>query len=251
MMAALWLLVGVSPLYAAEVTGTLHWVHRVALSTPVSGVVREVRVHAGDRVKKGQLLLSLDQRGFRAAVSKARAEVVKAGGARDEAARELERARQLYDRTLLSGHELQLAKIAAATAAADLESAKADLVRARLNLEYSRVTAPFDAVVLRRSAEVGQTVVTRLRSVSLVTVAEIGRMLARIELDDGALATLKPGEMLAVRVGGRRYRGTLWRIGMEPVGPEGGNARYAVDILFAYPPSVTLRAGERATVELP
>lgn len=243
------LLVSVSPLYAATVDGTLRWVRRVELSTPVSGVVRTVDVHAGDEVSKGQLLLSLDDRGFKAEVQKAEAGVIKARGARAEAERELARAQDLYDRTLLSDHELQVAKIAAASAAADFASAKAELTLARLNLEYSHVRAPFRAVVLRRSVEEGQTVVTRLQSVPLLTLAEIGRMLARIELGDAQLATLKRGESVEVRVGARRYAGTVRRIGMEPVAAAAG--KYAVDIVFDYPPADGLHAGESVSVVLP
>ena len=219
------------------------------LSNPLSGVVRQGDVHAGDEVAKGQLLLSLDDRGFKAQVQKAEAEVIKARGARAEAERELARAKDLYDRTLLSDHELQVAKIAAASAAADFESAKADLTLARLHLEYSHVRAPFHAVVLRRSVEEGQTVVTRMQSVPLLTLAEIGRMLVRIEVGDAQLATLKRGEQVAVRVGARSYTGTVRRIGMEPVTGSGG--KYALDSVFSYPSADGLHAGESAVAVLP
>lgn len=250
-MSALMLLVCALPLHAAEVAGTLHWVRRVELSTPVSGVIHKVMAYTGDEVKQGQLLLSLDDRGFRAAVQKAKAEVVKARGAREEASRELDRAKDLYDRTLLSDHELQVAKIAASGADADLESAKADLIQARLNLEYSRINAPFNAVVLRCNAAEGETVVTRLQSVPLLTLAEIGRMSARVDIGDAQLARLKKDMPVTVHVGDRRYQGKVWHIGMEPSGGSAGVTTYPVDILFSYPPTDGLRDGEAATLELP
>lgn len=236
---------------AADVMGSLQWVRRVELSTPVSGVITSVDVLNGDEVRKGQTLVSLDPRGFRAALQKAEAMVLKSGEARDEAKRELDRATEMYQRTLLSDHELQLAKIAYVAAEADYQVAEAERTQARLDLEYSRVSAPFDGVVLERSAEVGQTVASRLQPVRLVTLAETGRMLARIEVGEAELAQLKRGQELAVRIGTSSYRGVVQRLGMEPVIAAGGIAKYEADVLFKYPLSDRLRAGQAVTVVLP
>ena len=80
-------------------------------------------------------------------------------------------------------------------------------------------------------------------------LAEIGRMLVRIEVGDAQLATLKRGEQVAVRVGARSYTGTVRRIGMEPVTGSGG--KYALDIVFSYPSADGLHAGESAVAVLP
>lgn len=238
-------------LQAAEVTGSLQWARRVELSTPVSGVVGHVAVNGGDEVQKGQLLLNLDPRGFNALVKKAEARVVTGREARDEAKRELERITEMYERTLLSDHELQLARIALSTAEADLQAAEAERTLARLELEYSRVSAPFDGVVLERGAEVGQTVVTRMQSVPLLVLAETGRMLARIEVGEQELATLRKGMEVQVRSGGKTFRGIVQRLGMEPVIAAGGVAKYEADVVFEYPRSERLRAGQSAVVVLP
>lgn len=238
-------------LQAAEVTGSLQWVRRVELSTPVSGVISQVAVNSGDEVQKGQPLLNLDARGFNALVKKAEARVQTGKEARDEARRELERTTEMYERTLLSDHELQLAKIALSNAEAELQAAEAERTLARLELEYSRVQAPFDGVVLERSAEVGQTVVTRMQSVPLLVLAETGRMLARIEVGEQELAALRKGMEAQVRAGGKTFRGTVQRLGMEPVIAAGGVAKYEADVLFDYPRSERLRAGQSAVVVLP
>lgn len=244
-------MLGSAALQAAEVTGSLQWVRRVELSTPVSGLISHVAVNSGDEVKKGQLLLNLDPRGFSALVKKAEARALAAKDARDEARRELERTTELYERTLLSDHELQLAKIALSNAEADLLAAEAERTLARLELEYSRVSAPFDGVILERGAEVGQTVVTRLQSVPLLVLAETGRMLARIEVGEQELAMLRQGTEVQVRVGGKTFRGAVQRVGMEPVIAAGGVAKYEADVLFEYPRNERLRAGQSAVVVLP
>ena len=95
---------------------TLQWGQRAELGTLVSGVVAEVPVRAGQSVNKGALLVTLDDRGFRARVQGAQAAVTRTGVRFEEAKREQERAIELYDRTVLSEHERQLAEIALAEA---------------------------------------------------------------------------------------------------------------------------------------
>ncbi|MDE2089288.1 MAG: efflux RND transporter periplasmic adaptor subunit, partial [Gammaproteobacteria bacterium] len=150
------------PVWAAELAATLHWYRRVELGTPVSGVIAAVPVRPGDRVKRGQPLVRLDARAFQAEVDKAGAVLYQRTQDRAEAKRALDRAQTLYAQTVLSTHELDLAKLGFATAAARYREARANLALARLDLEHSVVRAPYDGVVLSRAAQVGQTVVSRL-----------------------------------------------------------------------------------------
>lgn len=244
------LLAGVARGVSAEdVTASLAWARRVVLSTPVSGNVVEVPVSPGDRVREGEPLVKLDPRPFQARVLEAEAEVARLQPAREEAQRELERAQELYDRTVLSNHELQLARIALAELEAQVQAAQARLTQAQLELEYSTVRAPFDGTVVDCSAQVGQTVVSRLRSVPLVTLVEAARMRARAEVPGHRLADLQPGGELRVRVDGTEYAGRLDRVGLEPAQP--GGDRYPIDVVFDVGPETRLRPGTPAAVEIP
>jgi len=232
---------------AAEVAGEVEWVNRVALGTPVSGVVSEVPVHVGSRVAAGALLLRLDPRGFRAAVAEAQARVDGLAEARAEAEREQERAQELYDRTLLSDHDLQLAKIAFVQADAQYRAARAALEQRTLELEYSALRAPFDAMVLEQRAQVGQSVVSRLQSEPLVIVAEAKRMQLRILLRGEQVDQLQPGQETTVAIDGREYRGTVVELGLEPV-ERGG---YPVTIHFPVSSETRPRAGQQGRAVLP
>ena len=236
---------------AAEVEATLDWARRVELSTPVSGVVKEVAVEPGDAVAADEPLVRLDPRPLKAALQAAQARVDKTRPARDETKRELERSRELYDRTLLSKHDLQVAEIEHAAAAAELREARAAVEQARLDLEYSVVRAPFEAWVLERPAQVGQTVVTRLEARPLVVLAERGRMMARAAVAPAAAQALERGEELAVVVDGRRYAGKVRSVGLEPVADSGETPRYPVTVVFSHDGAERLRAGGKAKVVLP
>lgn len=241
----------VSAAFADEVEGRLGWARKLVLSVPVSGVVQEVAVHPGDRVESNQVLLRLDPRPFRTRQARARAHLDRATPEREEAQRELERAQELYDRTVLSDHELQLAKIAFAQADAEQRIAEAALAQAELDLEYSVVRAPFQALVLDRHVEVGQTVITAHESVPLFTLVSTDSMLAVVELSLARGSTLEPGAAIPVTVEGRSYEGRLRRLVPEPSAWIDNQPRYSLEVLIIVPAGQTLRPGQPALVALP
>lgn len=241
------LLLGSADVLAAEYPARLQWERRVELSTPVQGVISEVRAHAGQRVDAGDVLVQLDDRGFRADVAKATSRLKSMASIRKEARREKERAEELYDRTVLSDHELQVATNDAKQAEADYAAASAALVQAKLELEYSAVRAPFNALVINVSAEQGQTVINDLQPVTLVTVADADSMIARAELDESQVEALEVGQDATVRIGDRRHAGKIKSIGLEPVGSAGN---YPVMVNFKLD-NARYRVGQTATIEVP
>ncbi len=129
---------GASPLWAAE---------KVELTTRVSGVVVDVLVKPGQRVKKGVVLLRLDKTVLQARLDEATAEQVRAQADEADARRELERAQELFDRTVSSTSELEAATLRHTRAQAALSGANARLVIAKKNLNDADLKAPFDGVV--------------------------------------------------------------------------------------------------------
>lgn len=235
---------------AAEVAATLDWAGRVTLGTPVSGVVQAVLVQPGERVAKGQELVRLDPRSFEAALAGAEARRDRSTPERAEAEREVERAQELYDRTVLSNHELELARIALARADAEQRMAEAAVEQARLDLEYSVVRAPYDALVLERLVEPGQTIVTRERSVPMVTLAETGRFIARVDVEPEIAAALEPGREVELSVGADTGKGRVERVHFDPL-PGANGPRHRVDVAVPVPAGVTWRRGQAVTLRLP
>ena len=231
---------------AQEFTGVVQWAQRVELGTPQSGIIVDVPVQTGGMVKKGQLLVQLETRALEARVRQAEAKQANMKKAREEAQRELDRSKELYERTLLSNHDLEVAKIAFSDAYSRYQAATAALVEARLDLEQSAIRAPFDGVVLQRNAEVGQTVVSALQSVPLVTVAATRQMRVQTEATQAQLAKLAVGQSVQVESGGRRFKGTISVIGLEPSAGN-GEPRYPLQVLFVTEGEV-IRVGQPAKV---
>jgi RND family efflux transporter MFP subunit len=244
-LASLALIAQVTAAAAADFPAVLDWSQRAVLSTPVSGVIDSVAIRAGEHVSAGQPLLQLDQRPFETAVAEAGARLRKQELLRGEARRELERTRELYERTVISAHDLQLEEIAFATAQSDYASAVAALDAAKLQLEYSTLHAPFSGLVLVVDVSNGMTVINTQRATPLVTLAQDRPMHALARVAAAALDGLSAGQAATVNMNGTRLDGSIRHIGAEP----DGNGLYTLTVVFD-PGDRMLRAGLPAAVEI-
>ena len=113
----------------------------------VTGFITKVHVDEGQHVKKGQVLFTLDQVQFQAAVDQARANLNSAQTAVNTAKMTADSKKALLDKNIISQYEYQLAENALQQANAQLATAQAALVNAQKNLAYTVVTAPSDGVV--------------------------------------------------------------------------------------------------------
>ena len=113
----------------------------------VTGFITKVHVDEGQHVKKGQVLFTLDQVQFQAAVDQARANLNSAQTAVSTAKMTADSKKALLDKNIISQYEYQLAENALQQANAQLATAQAALVNAQKNLAYTVVTAPSDGVV--------------------------------------------------------------------------------------------------------
>jgi RND family efflux transporter MFP subunit len=237
---------GAYPAIAADVEAHVQWSRRTALATPVSGVVASVPVNAGERVTKGQLLLALDDVPFRAAVQQAEAQLAQRKIGRDEAARDAKQAQELYEHTVLSTVELENAKMKLARADASYKEANAALDQARYRLRVSALRAPFDAIVLNRYAEPGQSVAAEFKPPVLLVIAAAGEYLAQARVSAERMTGLTLGQALSVVVAGNSYPARLKAITDDPAG---GKEPYVLEVLFS--PPQPLHAGQAARVALP
>ena len=234
--------------WAADIQATLQWSHRVELSTPVSGVIQTVNVEVGEMVKMGQMLLSLDTTTYQARVAENQSEITRLVAEAAEAKRDLDRIQELYERTVTSTADLDQAKLRLVNDRSKLSEARARLRQNQKTLDDASIRAPFDAVVIIRQAEPGQSVAAGLQSQMLLTLARSGEMIARMHLTSPQIDNLKSGQTVTVRVAGIGYPGKIKTLGLEPSILKDESV-YPVDVVF--PSKETLRAGAPALVILP
>ena len=232
---------------AEEFEAILGWSKRVELSTPVNGVVQNVFSEPGKIVAKGEVLVQLDPRVFKADLKYAQANLKNTNEQSLEAKRELDRQLDMYDRSMLSEHDLQVAKNNFSSAQALYQQAEASLTKAKLNLEYSAIRAPFNAVVINSVAIKGQIVAAEVIPPVLVIVAQAQRMLARFYATTDKVNSLVINQGVKVKVAGQSYQGKVFNIALEPDKLKADH--YAVDVIFDSKEKV-LRAGQKVTVDL-
>ncbi len=233
--------------YSASVTGIVQWNKRVEITTTVSGKVKEVLVSPGSLVTKKQVLIRLDSTLFDAQLKLAKAEYKKQAHVYKEAKKELSRQKELYDRTVISTHDLELSKIAHTQALSNLKQAQAKLTLARFSKSESILRAPFNAVVIALQVQPGSVVNTRLKAQTMVVLGEHGKMKVVANIDLSAIRTLGSGQTVKVMVNGKKYNGKITVLGYEPV-TQGAKPLYRLGVVFDVPGQV-LRVGQTAVIQ--
>lgn len=135
--------------------GRLDADRRVSLVARVGGALEEIGFAPGDRVEEGHLLFRIEQALYTTAVKEAEGAMRAAEAARDRAKLERDRqaelvARQAAAQTILDNAEAELA-----SREADVMRLSAALERARLNLSYTAITAPFAGRIGPSEVDVG------------------------------------------------------------------------------------------------
>ena len=239
-------LFSITTVVAEEFAAVLNWSKRVGLSTPVNGLVQKVFSQPGKIVAKGEVLVQLDPRAFKADLKYAKAKLKNTNEQSIEAKRELERQLDMYDRSMLSEHDLQVTKNNYTAAQSNYLQAQANLTKAKLNLEYSAIRAPFNAVIIHSSAIKGQVVASQMNPPVLVVVAEAKRMLARFYASNTKVTELVLNQGLKVKIDSETFQGKVQNIALEL---EPSQLGYAVDVIFDSKDKM-LRAGQKVTVDL-
>lgn len=165
-------------------TGLVMARDEMRLSFKVGGVIAQVNARVGDRVRQGQVLARID-------LTEADAALEQATRSDEKARRDLARGERLQADEVIALEQLQNLRTAASMAAAQLRAA-------RFNHERATITAPRDAVVLRRLAE-PQELVPAGQPV-LVLGAQDSGYVVRAGLSDRELVQVQQGDSVAVHL---------------------------------------------------
>jgi len=192
-----------------RVTGRVINDRTVTMTALVDGQIQGMLVQKGDHVKAGQVLAYLDKREADALVEKARAVVARERQAVSEAARKLERLQEMSLTGGASAQAVEDAKALWRSARLRLQVAEAELRVARIHQEKVEVTAPWDGVIIEKSAEQGQWLEAGIKLFTLV--AEEGREI-EANVDAGDSGVVQIGQTVSITCDafpGRRWRETV------------------------------------------
>ena len=139
-------------------SGRFEAIERADVRARVSGYVKSVNFQDGARVEAGDLLFTLDDRPIRAALSQAEAQLSQAEVQLNQAKSDLERSETLSAAGAVSVEELEQNRTRVASAEATVNSARAGVDAARLDLSFTRVTAPISGRISSRTVDAGNLV---------------------------------------------------------------------------------------------
>jgi len=210
-----------------EATGTVRARTSAVIAAKLLGYVREVKVQAGDRVREGQLLVTLDARDLDVNASKAEAAldevrssipeadnaVAGAKASLDLAQTTFNRMQELWNKKSISNQEFDesSAKLKSAQAAYEMargRRAQLDAQGARVQQDirsteiarsYAEITAPFAGVVIAKSVDPGAMAVP---GAPLLTIEREGAYRLEASVEESRVAAIRVGQSVSVMLDG-------------------------------------------------
>jgi HlyD family secretion protein len=206
---------------------------QVKISADIMGKIVHLLVKEGDSVRRGQLMLQLDDTQYRSFWDQARSASMAAKAHLREAQvtlRQTEanftRQRALFEQKLLSQAEwdqaqttVESARVGASSASHDAERSDAALRGAADNLAKTRFLAPFDGVVSALNVEQGEIVITGTMNnagTEIMVVSDLSRMQVRADVDETDIVNMRVGQKAKIAVDAApdtTFAGTVTEIG--------------------------------------
>lgn len=181
-----------------SLNGTVNALRVSGMSAAVAGLLDQVQVETGDRVSRGDVLVTLDDEMVSWELRAARAEAEEARSRLDEAERRLREARSVGAGRNIAATEVSARESDVAARKAAL--ARLESVRQQVAVEAGRhqVTAPFDGVVSERYRDLGEWVTP---GDELLTLVDINNLRLDFQVPQGFFQRIDDNSRLLVRVG--------------------------------------------------
>jgi RND family efflux transporter MFP subunit len=212
-----------------SITGSIEPDRRADLRAEVPAVVLAVLKENGDPVKRGDLLVRLDQTSIRDSLNSAEASARAASQAYEQAQRQYERMAKLRETGVVSMQQLEDVEIQRNTAQSEREAARTRVVTARQQLERTEVRAPFDGIVSDRKVSAGDTAQVGKELLKVIDPASL-RFEGFVSAD--SVGEVQAGQKVWFRIHGfadKDFTGVITR-----VNPAANTTTRQVEVLVAF-----------------
>jgi membrane fusion protein, multidrug efflux system len=194
------------------VTGSIQPERKADLRAEVSAVVLQVLKENGEAVKRGDVLVRLDETAIRDSLTSAEEALRAAGQALDQSNRQLERLKTLRASGMTSAQALDDAEVRRNSAQSELSAARARAVLARQQLARTVVRAPFDGIVSDRKVSAGDTAAIGKELVKVIDPSSM-RFEGKVSADK--ISQVKVGQPVSFRINGygdQQFSGVVKRV---------------------------------------
>ena len=211
------------------ITGSIQPERKADLRAEVSAVVMQVLKENGEVVKRGDVLVKLDETAIRDSLGSAEAAAQASGQALVQAERQLERLKTLRASGMTSLQALDDAEVRRNSAQSEAAAARTRAVLARQQLQRTLVRAPFDGVVSDRKVSAGDTAAIGKELLKVIDPTSM-RFEGHVSAD--RISSVKIGQPVSFRIngyGGQEFRGIVKR-----VDPSANEVTRQVEVLVGF-----------------
>jgi RND family efflux transporter MFP subunit len=195
---------------------------KAVVSAKIQGRLYSLRVEEGSRVREGEIIARLENRDYLAQVERAEAAIQRALADLSEAQRQARVAEGLTREQIGTRDALEGANSRVAVAEAAVRQARADTEYARAVLSNTEIRAPFSGTVVKKMAEVGESVAPippgvniSTASGAIVALADLDTLEVEVDVAESNVAKLsadQPAEVSAEAFPDRKYKGRLRQV---------------------------------------
>ena len=201
-------------------TGEIQPVNTVNVGSQVSGTIDNLYVDFNTKVKKGDVLLTIEPSVLQASVDESKASLDSSISQRNFAKNEYERNKILYDEGFISRAEMEQSLTAYEQSEQSVKRAQSTYDRAVTNLGYATITSPVDGTVISRKVDVGQTVAASFQTPDLFEIAEdLTKMQIETSVSEADIGVIKEGQPVTFTVDAyptETFNGVVRQIRLSP-----------------------------------
>lgn len=201
-------------------TGEIQPLNTINVGSQVSGTIDAIYVDFNSKVKKGDVLLTIEPSVLQASVDEALASLVSAESQRNYAKSEYERNKTLFENDYISRAELEQSQTTYEQAEQTVNRMKSQYDRAVTNLGYATITSPVDGTVISRQVDVGQTVAASFQTPDLFEIAEdLSKMQIETAVSEADIGMITEGQSVTFTVDAyptQTFEGSVRQVRLSP-----------------------------------
>jgi HlyD family secretion protein len=231
----------------------------VKISAYVPAKIVELPVKEGDVVKKGQLLVQLDETEYKAAVNQAKAQLSSAEANWEQAKLVYQRHKELFEKKLTSKEQYDAALTQLNLTQAQRDQSVANLEQAKYNLSKTTITSPIDGMVTALNAKLGEIVMIGTMNnpgTVIMTISDMSETQAEVEVDETDVASVKADQEAKIKIDAfpdTLFEGKVTEIGqtarISGLGTQDQVTNFLVKVMLL-DKLLDLRPGMSASVEI-
>ncbi len=187
--------------HKVNANGKIQPEEEVQISSTITAWITSITVAEGDTVQPGQLLISMDEKQYRAAYNQTLSGVKSAEANLKKVKAQKERSESLFEQNLISKQELEQIEASFESASSNVDQARSLLLSREDELSKTKLLAPAFGIVTSLTKEVGEMAVGGMFNPGVVmTIADLTRMEVLVDVNENDVVTVTVGDTAEIEV---------------------------------------------------